>query len=297
MGSVAGLCYGRCQTRGEAHERCSATQATQGFPPVFNRHLVRCHRHPARHHLGLWRTRRISSPRSPAWVTYALGSLLLFIAAITAGLGLVRSGGLRGATSRPLVWLALLAGLAVTANNGFVMSQARGAPAIHDISTDTETPPAFVAIVALRRAEACKSQRVCRPGHRGRAAPRLPRHPAAAGRQAGRRGICQRQGGRRRQGLGTRGCQRGRRPHRGHRRNRLGTFQGRRRDPRPARRLPAPASTCAPSHASGRGDMGVNARRVRNYLQRPAGPPRRLSARARHHGHGGSLSPGAGHRR
>lgn len=84
---------------------------------------------------------------------YALGSLLLFIAAITAGLGLIRSGGLRGATSRPVAWLALLAGLAVTANNGFVMGSARGAPAIHDISTDTETPPAFVAIVPLRQAE------------------------------------------------------------------------------------------------------------------------------------------------
>jgi uncharacterized protein (DUF1499 family) len=84
---------------------------------------------------------------------YALGSLLLFIAAIAAGLGLIRSGGLRGATSRPLAWLALLAGVAVTANNGFVISQAMGVPAIHDISTDTETPPAFVTIVALRQAE------------------------------------------------------------------------------------------------------------------------------------------------
>lgn len=86
--------------------------------------------------------------------TYALGSLLLLIAAITAGLGLIRSGGLRGATSRPATWLALLAGLAVTANNGFVISQASGVPAIHDISTDTESPPAFVAIVALRQADA-----------------------------------------------------------------------------------------------------------------------------------------------
>lgn len=86
--------------------------------------------------------------------TYALGSLLLLVAAITAGLGLIRSGGLRGATSRPIAWLALLAGLAVTANNGFVISQARGAPAIHDISTDTVTPPAFVRIAALRQADA-----------------------------------------------------------------------------------------------------------------------------------------------
>lgn len=94
---------------------------------------------------------------------YSLGSLLLFIAAITAGLGLIRSGGLRGATSRPLVWLALLAGIAVTANNGFVMSQARGAPGIHDISTDTETPPAFVAIVALREAEAANPSEYAGP--------------------------------------------------------------------------------------------------------------------------------------
>jgi uncharacterized protein (DUF1499 family) len=86
--------------------------------------------------------------------TYAIGSLLLLIAVITAGLGLIRSGGLRGATSRPATWLALLAGLAVTANNGFVISQASGVPAIHDISTDTESPPAFVAIVALRLADA-----------------------------------------------------------------------------------------------------------------------------------------------
>ena len=93
---------------------------------------------------------------SPFWSmgTYFFGSVLLFIAAITAGLGLIRSGGLRGATSRPIAWLALLAGLAVTANNGFVISQARGAPAIHDISTDTVTPPAFVRIAALRQADA-----------------------------------------------------------------------------------------------------------------------------------------------
>lgn len=95
--------------------------------------------------------------------TYALGSLLLLIAAITAGLGLIRSGGLRGATSRPIAWLALLAGIAVTANNGFVMSQARGAPAIHDISTDTETPPAFVAIVELRQAESANPSEYAGP--------------------------------------------------------------------------------------------------------------------------------------
>lgn len=84
---------------------------------------------------------------------YAGGSLLLLIALITAGLGLIRSGGSAGTASKPATWLALLAGLAVTANNGLVMGQARGAPGIHDITTDTENPPAFVAIVPLRQAD------------------------------------------------------------------------------------------------------------------------------------------------
>jgi len=84
---------------------------------------------------------------------YTGGSLLLLIALVTAGLGLIRSGGSAGTASAPATWLALLAGIAVTVNNGLVMSQARGAPAIHDITTDTDNPPAFVAIVPLRQAD------------------------------------------------------------------------------------------------------------------------------------------------
>lgn len=86
--------------------------------------------------------------------TYFVGSLALFLAVLFAGLGLLRSGGSGGTTSGPATWLALLAGLAVTANNGLVMGGARGAPPIHDISTDTVNPPAFVAIAPLRDDEA-----------------------------------------------------------------------------------------------------------------------------------------------
>lgn len=85
---------------------------------------------------------------------YALGSLLLLIALITAGLGLLRSGGTAGTASAPATWLALLAGLAITANNGVFMGQARGAPAIEDITTDTGNPPAFVALLPLRQRDA-----------------------------------------------------------------------------------------------------------------------------------------------
>lgn len=95
---------------------------------------------------------------------YALGSLLLLIAAVTAGLGLLRSGGTAGTASTPATWLALLAGLAVTANNGMVMGQARGAPGIHDITTDTDNPPAFVAVVPLREADAQNPPEYAGPG-------------------------------------------------------------------------------------------------------------------------------------
>ncbi len=82
--------------------------------------------------------------------TYAVGSLALLLAVLFAGLGLLRSGGTGGTTSGPATWVALLAGLAVTANNGLVMGGASGAPPIHDISTDTVDTPAFVAIAPLR---------------------------------------------------------------------------------------------------------------------------------------------------
>ncbi len=85
---------------------------------------------------------------------YTGASLLLLIALVTAALGLIRSGGTAGTASRPATWLALLAGLAVTANNGLVIGQARGAPPIHDISTDTDNPPVFVAVIPLRLVDA-----------------------------------------------------------------------------------------------------------------------------------------------
>jgi len=85
---------------------------------------------------------------------YTGGSLLLLIALVTSALGLFRSGGTGGTASGPATWLALLAGLVITANNGLVMGQAGGAPPIHDITTDTDNPPAFVAVIPLRQIDA-----------------------------------------------------------------------------------------------------------------------------------------------
>jgi uncharacterized protein (DUF1499 family) len=91
---------------------------------------------------------------STVFAIYVTGSVLLLLALVTAGLGLLRSGGNAGTASAPATWLALFAGLAVTANNAVQMGQARAAPEINDISTDTDNPPAFVALLPVRAGSA-----------------------------------------------------------------------------------------------------------------------------------------------
>ena len=85
---------------------------------------------------------------------YSLGSLLLLIALLTAALELIRSRGSVSALPRTATWVALLVGLLVTGNNILLMGKARGAPPIHDITTDTLDPPAFVALLPLRALDA-----------------------------------------------------------------------------------------------------------------------------------------------
>ncbi len=87
-----------------------------------------------------------------AYSALALGGLLLMIALLTAGLGLIRSGGSAGAASRQGTWLALVAGLLVSAFNLNAM-RSMGGPPIHDITTDTVNAPAFVDAVAVREAD------------------------------------------------------------------------------------------------------------------------------------------------
>jgi uncharacterized protein (DUF1499 family) len=86
-----------------------------------------------------------------AFAALALGGLLMLVALLAAGLGLLRSGGAAGAASRPATWLALLAALVVTGINLNGM-RSMGGPAIHDITTDLDNPPMFVDAVAVREA-------------------------------------------------------------------------------------------------------------------------------------------------
>lgn len=86
-----------------------------------------------------------------AFAALALGGLLLMIALVTAGIGLLRSGGTAGAASRPATWLAFVAALVVTGINLNGM-RSMGGPAIHDVTTDLENPPMFVDAIPVREA-------------------------------------------------------------------------------------------------------------------------------------------------
>jgi uncharacterized protein (DUF1499 family) len=78
-----------------------------------------------------------------------LGSLTLIVGGICGAIGLFRSGGTGGDTLAAMPWIATLLGIAALFNAGMSMSGAGGAP-IHDISTDTADPPQFIAVAELR---------------------------------------------------------------------------------------------------------------------------------------------------
>ncbi len=84
-----------------------------------------------------------------AMLMLTLGSLTLIIGGICGAVGLFRSGGTGGDTLAAMPWLATLLGLAAIVNAGTFMGGSGGAP-IHDISTDTADPPAFIAVAKLR---------------------------------------------------------------------------------------------------------------------------------------------------
>src|SRR5215218_8761665 len=79
---------------------------------------------------------------------YGAYAALAGFALCVLGLLLARLGPARGTALRALVGL-VLAGVAFALPSGF-RARAREVPPIHDISTDTQRPPAFVAVLPLR---------------------------------------------------------------------------------------------------------------------------------------------------
>jgi uncharacterized protein (DUF1499 family) len=83
---------------------------------------------------------------------FTIASLLLFIALIIAIRALLGNRKDNALQSTLTTWLVVLAGLGILGMNLSTINGSRGAPAIHDVTTDVANPPAFVAVVALREA-------------------------------------------------------------------------------------------------------------------------------------------------
>lgn len=83
-----------------------------------------------------------------AMVLLAVATLMFVIGAVLAAVGLLRSGGSGGGSSAPLAWLALVLGVAAIVNTAGRMGG--GDAPIHDISTDLDNPPPFVEVAKLR---------------------------------------------------------------------------------------------------------------------------------------------------
>ncbi len=79
-------------------------------------------------------------------LTYVAASLAMLFATIAASVGLAMTKG----ASQGVTWVAFFAALLVTVNNVVWLNRARAAPPIHDITTDVNQPPEFVAILPLR---------------------------------------------------------------------------------------------------------------------------------------------------
>lgn len=87
-----------------------------------------------------------------AFLALGLGGIAMAVALVTAGIGLLRSGGTAGGASATATWLAFFSAVLFTGNSLVQMRGSFSAPPIHDISTDTVNPPPFVAVMPLRAA-------------------------------------------------------------------------------------------------------------------------------------------------
>jgi uncharacterized protein (DUF1499 family) len=89
-------------------------------------------------------------PLLPALAATALGFLLFVLSFVLGVIGLLAGGG-RLVKSRPMM-LVLAVSFIFTIVFAISIGRARGIPAIHDITTDLEDPPAFKDAIPLRAA-------------------------------------------------------------------------------------------------------------------------------------------------
>lgn len=86
---------------------------------------------------------------------FVVGFLMLAVSLLLglAGASLALVAGVKTGSWGPAL-AGILAGLAVVSVPSFIVVSARGTPPIHDITTDPDDPPSFVAILPLRASAA-----------------------------------------------------------------------------------------------------------------------------------------------
>ncbi len=90
-------------------------------------------------------------PLLPALLSTAIGFLLFVVTFIVGTIGLL--AGRRHGLSRSRAAIAVIAlSLVITLIAGYWISRGRGAPPIHDVTTDLNDPPVFKDVVPLRLA-------------------------------------------------------------------------------------------------------------------------------------------------
>jgi uncharacterized protein (DUF1499 family) len=90
-------------------------------------------------------------PLLPALLGAAIGFLLFVVTFIVGAIGLLAGGRQAFARSRAAVAVIALS-LVITIVAGFWISRGRGAPPIHDVTTDLNDPPVFKDVLPLRSA-------------------------------------------------------------------------------------------------------------------------------------------------
>lgn len=86
-----------------------------------------------------------------AMLLISIGCLAIIVGGVCGAIGLIVSRGTGGSTPASAPWFAVILAIGIIANTGILMSGG-GAP-IHDISTDTDNPPQFIAVAELRSAD------------------------------------------------------------------------------------------------------------------------------------------------
>jgi len=85
-----------------------------------------------------------------SFMFFGIGCIVVAVAGLVTLIGIAISRGTAGDTSAPRAWSALAVSIVLIGTTLGQLPESSGSPPIHDITTDTQNPPLFEAILPLR---------------------------------------------------------------------------------------------------------------------------------------------------